>query len=298
MKQIVFIMALAVISTAALAQWEQTGFSEDFDDPVDLMFWSPNTDTLADGRQIFIVTQEDSALRVDMKQREFHNGQMYDFSNKDMFFNLTDHPYAKLKIMVEPGALYKGNPASNVIFGVSPFSVDTAGNQIRQHSPPTFNVPPDSQWHEYLYDWSKADPNPADYPFDYTHITRLLIETVKWPDTYEAVFWIDDFQLGDQVEMTGVETAGILPDRCTLSANYPNPFNAYTVLPYTLNRPGKVTIQLLDMQGRILETVVNGHQDAGEHRVSVNLDGHPSGLYFYRMQAGSFRAARSMILLK
>jgi len=298
MKQIVFIMALAVISTAAPAQWEQTGFSEDFNDPVDLLFWNPNTDTLEDGRHIFIVTQEDGALRVDMKQKEFHNGQMYNFQNRDMFFNLTDHPYAKMKILLEPGALYKGNPASNVIFGFSPFSVDTAGNQIRQHSPKTFNVPPDSQWHEYLFDWSKPDANPAEYPFDYTRITRLLIETVRWPDTYEAVFRIDDFQLGDQVVMTGVETAGMLPDRCTLSANYPNPFNAWTVLPYTLYSPGQVTIQILDMKGRVLDTVVDGRQDAGSYRIAVNLDGRPSGLYFYRLQAGSFRSARSMILLK
>jgi len=176
-----------------------TTFSEDFNAPVDLSFWTPNTATHEDGTPLFAVTQEENALKVVMKQQNFPDGQMYDFAKMNHILDLTANPYFRVKIKVEPGALYNGKDVDNVVFMGSPFEI-LQGSQgdslVRQHSNPTFNVPDDGEWHELLFDWSTPD-DPTKFPNDFTNITRILLETVKWPSTHEATFWIDDFQLGE-----------------------------------------------------------------------------------------------------
>lgn len=176
-----------------------TSYMEDFDMPVDLDFWRPNKAEHDDGTPIFEVSQEDGALKVVMKQKAFPDGQMYDFLQDNITFNLTGFPMWAMKIKVEPGATYTQDGTvteiSQVPFMGSPFSKN-GPTQTRQHSNPTVNVPDDGEWYDVVFDWRKPDANQTTNPNVYTNITRLLLEVVKWPGTHQATFWIDDFKVG------------------------------------------------------------------------------------------------------
>jgi len=99
-----------------------------------------------------------------------------------------------------------------------------------------------------------------------------------------------------------VETAS-LPQEYGLLQNYPNPFNPTTAIEFSLPRPGHVTLEVFDIVGRKVTTLVDEYVTAGVRRVLWNgCDaqgaGVASGIYFYRIQTGDFRETRKMILLK
>jgi len=89
-----------------------------------------------------------------------------------------------------------------------------------------------------------------------------------------------------------------IPHSHSLSKNYPNPFNSRTTIEYTLPDAGPVTIDIYNLLGSKLETLVNTVQDAGEHSVTLNADGYSSGTYFYSIKAGEYSETRKMTLVK
>ncbi len=80
--------------------------------------------------------------------------------------------------------------------------------------------------------------------------------------------------------------------------NFPNPFNASTIIQYNLPSASDVTIEIYDILGRNVETLVQGEQPAGYHQVTWNADDASSGMYFYKIQASEFAETRKMLLLK
>lgn len=83
-----------------------------------------------------------------------------------------------------------------------------------------------------------------------------------------------------------------------LGKNYPNPFNPSTRISYSIPVDGKVILKVYDLLGRERAELVNGHRSAGTHEVTLVGDNLPSGVYFYRIQAGSFTETRKCILMK
>jgi hypothetical protein len=83
-----------------------------------------------------------------------------------------------------------------------------------------------------------------------------------------------------------------------LFQNYPNPFNPTTAIDYRLPENGRVTITLYDVLGRSVMTLVNGYQQAGAHRTILDGSNLASGVYFYRLSAGSFVQTKKLMLLK
>ncbi len=83
-----------------------------------------------------------------------------------------------------------------------------------------------------------------------------------------------------------------------LSQNYPNPFNPVTVIGFRLPVSGRITLKVHDVLGREAATLVNEYKPAGKYEVEFNASNLPSGVYFYRIQTGSYNAIRKMILLK
>jgi len=94
------------------------------------------------------------------------------------------------------------------------------------------------------------------------------------------------------------QTIPNLPIKSQLSQNYPNPFNAQTTIRYTLPAPSDVSIDIFDITGRKLETIISGHQDAGEHETVWNAADLASGIYFYKLKAGEYSKTEKCILLK
>ncbi len=83
-----------------------------------------------------------------------------------------------------------------------------------------------------------------------------------------------------------------------LSQNYPNPFNPTTRIDYTLPLDAHVSLKVYDILGREVLMLVDEFQSAGNKSVGLNAASLPSGVYFYRLQAGNLTAVNKMMLLK
>jgi hypothetical protein len=97
---------------------------------------------------------------------------------------------------------------------------------------------------------------------------------------------------------TAVDDKSRMPSRFYLARNYPNPFNARSIIRYNLPGESDVTIDIFDILGRKVEILVAGHQPAGSHTVIWDAGENPSGVYFYRIQAGEYCETKSCLLLK
>ena len=97
---------------------------------------------------------------------------------------------------------------------------------------------------------------------------------------------------------TGLEADVILRDGYSLYDNYPNPFNPLTTIEYSLPQSGDVSLIVYNLIGEEVARLINGEQNVGYHEVSWDASNVPSGIYFYRLQAGDFVETRKMVLLK
>ncbi len=93
-------------------------------------------------------------------------------------------------------------------------------------------------------------------------------------------------------------SAQALPTAYALEQNYPNPFNPETTIRYQLPEGVQVSLKVYDVNGRVVETLVNESQAAGRHTATWRTQNYASGVYFYHLVAGSFRAIKSMTLLR
>ena len=88
------------------------------------------------------------------------------------------------------------------------------------------------------------------------------------------------------------------PASFSLAQNYPNPFNAQTAIRYDLPVSSDVRIEVYDILGRKIQTLVSENQEAGAHKAVWDASNIPSGIYFYRIQAGDYAESKSCVLLK
>jgi hypothetical protein len=89
-----------------------------------------------------------------------------------------------------------------------------------------------------------------------------------------------------------------LPVATSLAQNYPNPFNPSTTINFTLAESGMVRLSVYDLSGRMITNLVNDRQNAGNFSVTFDAANLPSGIYMYRLEAGSFSQIKKMTLLK
>jgi len=102
--------------------------------------------------------------------------------------------------------------------------------------------------------------------------------------------------------------SSIKPAETVLMANYPNPFNPETWIPYHLSQDAEVVVRIYDVRGRIVRTLDMGFQSFGYYASrdkaaywnGRNGSGElvSSGVYFYRLQAGDYSQTRKMVILK
>lgn len=100
-------------------------------------------------------------------------------------------------------------------------------------------------------------------------------------------------------ELTGVSNElNNTPKDFALSQNYPNPFNPSTVISYSIPSAANVKVIVYNAVGQKVEIIKNGFKQAGNYSVSFNASDLPSGIYFYRLEAGQFSQVKKMLLLK
>ena len=96
----------------------------------------------------------------------------------------------------------------------------------------------------------------------------------------------------------GVNENNSLVNDYRLNQNYPNPFNPVTTISYELPSAGFVKLEIFDMLGNTITTLVNEKQNAGRYDVNWNAADYSSGIYFYKLSSGDFKDTKRMILLK
>ncbi len=97
---------------------------------------------------------------------------------------------------------------------------------------------------------------------------------------------------------TNINNQSELPFGFSLNQNYPNPFNPGTIINFTIPKTSHVKLKIYNSQGKELNTLVNESKYAGNYDISYNGEHLPSGIYFYRLEAGEFSDMKKMILVK
>jgi hypothetical protein len=111
-----------------------------------------------------------------------------------------------------------------------------------------------------------------------------------------------NFYLGQWSFSTGLVSvtpvSSKIPDKFSLYQNYPNPFNPVTKIKFDLPSANNVRIEVYDILGRAVATLVNQYLKAGSYEVDFNASGYSSGVYFCKLQTGGFVDTKKMIINK
>jgi uncharacterized delta-60 repeat protein len=177
----------------------------------------------------------------------------------------------------------------------------TAVSQVSRNSPQTFTV-------------SVSDPNGDPITFTWklnnavvksgtdTSFTLTSTDPHNTPETVNVVF-SDPGGLKDSTTwnftITGVGSQdGMIPKEFGLSQNYPNPFNPSTIISYQLATAGRVMLRIFNAIGQEVAVLVNEQKDPGTYSARWDAQGVPSGIYFYRLQAGDRLETRKMVYVR
>jgi hypothetical protein len=118
----------------------------------------------------------------------------------------------------------------------------------------------------------------------------------------EAALTYSNIQQAIQDNVTGVigisGTGAEIAGGYYLSQNYPNPFNPVTNLKFGNSKPEFVSLKVYDVLGNEIKTLVNEFKPAGNYSVTFDASDYSSGVYYYKITAGSFGQVKKMLLLK
>lgn len=148
---------------------------------------------------------------------------------------------------------------------------------------------------------------------DYNPSTIVTLSAYP-SEGYEFYEWSGDINSFDsvaQVTMDGdkniiatftkivaVESEIEIPNEFSLRQNYPNPFNPSTVIEYSIPKESKVKLDIYNVQGELIKTLVNNYQSAGVYKITWSPNNLSSGLYILRMRADAFSSSRKIIFMK
>jgi hypothetical protein len=94
-----------------------------------------------------------------------------------------------------------------------------------------------------------------------------------------------------------VDIQVLQPVNCELSQNYPNPFNQSTTIRFTLQKPENVRISIYSISGIIIDVILDEGLSTGYHEIRYEPKDIEGGIYFYKIEAGSFQRVRKMLYL-
>ncbi|HOH97683.1 MAG TPA: choice-of-anchor J domain-containing protein [Candidatus Cloacimonadota bacterium] len=146
-----------------------------------------------------------------------------------------------------------------------------------------------TNWTEYIYDLSNYDG-------------QTVFIGIRCVSDNAFVFYVDKFSL-HTVGGSSNEDPVVPVAMNELKGNYPNPFNPETTIRYSVKDTTPVMIEIYNVRGQLVKTLVNDTKAAGEHTVvwkglDENNKPVPSGVYFYKMNAGKYSSTKKMIMMK
>ncbi len=158
-------------------------------------------------------------------------------------------------------------------------------NRNRTQNVPSFAPAGDYLYNAYMGTYGGAVLSSDSFPF-----TKL--STGEGPP-------VDNWgNSGEPFESPAAGLTTVIPEVYSLDQNYPNPFNPLTSISFGLPEAGLVKLEIYDLLGRKVATLVNGHRAAGLHEVTFDAAALASGIYVYRITANDFTAIKKMILMK
>ncbi len=142
----------------------------------------------------------------------------------------------------------------------------------------------------------------ADIAFIAGHGTTLQSQTYSYtdnPSPGQHQYRLRQVDLDGAVTFSESVTTGVsAPQKFTLEQNYPNPFNPSTTIRYALPARSHVALSVYNTLGEDVIDLVNGDVDAGYHEATFDGSRMASGVYFYRIEAGSFVETKKLILIR
>jgi len=160
------------------------------------------------------------------------------------------------------------------------------------------NVPGAAPQGEYSYNFKMGVfPDQVDYQdsFSFTKLDAGLLPNLARVTSWDLYGWDEELvtYLGQ-----GHDAKTLGPTEYSLSQNYPNPFNATTTIKYQLPVEGDVKLEVYNLFGQEVATLVDSKQQAGYRSVNWDASSVSSGLYFYRLTVGDYTETRRMLLVK
>ena len=137
--------------------------------------------------------------------------------------------------------------------------------------------------------------------------TNWSNQTSGTSNTLHSIFFISSMTGWSAGTILKTTTSGIsaiktignsIPEEFLLSQNYPNPFNPNTVINFNFPAAGIALLTVYDVLGSEVAVLVNESLKAGEYEVDWNASNYPSGVYYYKLESGSFIQTKKMILIK
>lgn len=151
-----------------------------------------------------------------------------------------------------------------------------------------------NQWVELEWDLSDI---PANTPFDQVVIIMDLDGGAG--DAGDSFTWyLDDFAYMSETSTSTEPISSDVPQSLELKQNYPNPFNPTTSIEFAVPQSGQATLEVYNMMGQKVATLVNDTISAGQHVATFDASNLSSGTYMYRLQAGNQVEVRKLTLVK
>ncbi len=131
-------------------------------------------------------------------------------------------------------------------------------------------------------------------------------ETSLYVPSTGAAFWQpnpipapgETLTMTEDLNCGGIVEANEIPVSFELKGAFPNPFNPTTTIEFALPTTEMVSLSVFNINGQLVNTLVNGAMDAGNHSVTFDASNLSSGVYLYTIEAGAYTATNKMVLVK
>ncbi len=262
-----------------------------------------NSDIFPNGNGILIKGFADSiTIGSDIN---FDYGPNYIIGNQGMGGVVVDQTNSPKQIWIRKNDIYQNTPSNlsvspNANLGIQPpanLSLNgTTLSGTHQNANAVIDIyeanPNENQYS--AYNWLGSTTTDANGMFSF-NINDPTIEAVSVTasTTAAGTSSFAYFQI-----ITDVENDGIKPTEFSLNQNYPNPFNPSTSIQYRVPSISNVSLKVYDILGNEVAILVNEEKPAGSYEVEFDAKALTSGIYFYKLQAGSFVETKKMSLLK
>ncbi|WP_428235679.1 zinc-dependent metalloprotease [Gracilimonas sp.] len=205
--------------------------------------------------------------------------------------------YYKGNMVLETGFLFGRTPSELQVLHrneVSDTHFDVDNIELKQLSSP-YNWLAVNNMSGVAFEDSSSD---AEFVFNTRGISAGTYETVLQVSTNDPENRIIEVPVTLNVNQEVSNETEEVPNQVSLKQNYPNPFNPTTSIQFNLNEASKVKLEVFNIQGQKVASLLNENRRAGEHRITFNAQNLSSGIYIYRLQTGAQTLTRKMVLIK